>query len=196
MNTPHFDRFSAGRTRRGSEVAENIQIAASRNHATLWPFGNITYLVIANVLILLFAVMLAILPLLLAHAAAQCQTSNFTQNPGTHKNHTLCVGSTQRSYLLFLPKNYDEIPNHRPLILSYHGFGKTATNQLNLDLLTTPYFNNDSIVAYPQGIDVRVSPFSFVFWKPSLNNWWHRKHGKVPQMFQQTTSSSPPHSAS
>ncbi|KAF2670585.1 hypothetical protein BT63DRAFT_454771 [Microthyrium microscopicum] len=99
--------------------------------------------------------LLALGLLLSAHVAgaAKCQTSNFPQEPGTAKNQTICVGKTERSYVLFLPANYKSSPTPRSLILSYHARSRTATSQLKLDLLTTPFFNNDNIIVYPQGIE-------------------------------------------
>lgn len=59
----------------------------------------------------------------------------------------------ERSYLIFIPPAYDaKVPT--PLIISYHGGSKDAEDQLELDELTSPEFNNASIVVYPQGIDV------------------------------------------
>ncbi|GAM85474.1 hypothetical protein ANO11243_034810 [Dothideomycetidae sp. 11243] len=67
-------------------------------------------------------------------------------------NRTLVSDGVPRSYLVFIPPTY-EVGRPMPLILSYHGGLKTAEDQLELDLFTSPYFNNDSMVVYPQGID-------------------------------------------
>ena len=88
-------------------------------------------------------------------AAATCTTSNFSQDPGTVKSHTICVGGNiERTYLLSLPNNYESEKTSRPLILSYHGGTRDAQRQLNLDQFTNPKYNKDAIVAYPQGINV------------------------------------------
>jgi poly(3-hydroxybutyrate) depolymerase len=101
---------------------------------------------------------LFLLTAVFAAFALGCEQSNVTaQAPGTVKNHTLCVDSLQRSYLLFVPHNYasDKIP--RSLILSFHGGGRNAERQLKLDRLTAPFFNVDALVAYPQGLQVCLS---------------------------------------
>ncbi|ORX40577.1 carbohydrate esterase family 1 protein [Kockovaella imperatae] len=76
------------------------------------------------------------------------------QTPGSVTNVTIESGGLTRSYLVFVPPTYDPLlPT--PLILSYHGGLQTAMDQLELDEFTKPYFNNDSFVIYPQGIDER-----------------------------------------
>jgi poly(3-hydroxybutyrate) depolymerase len=104
---------------------------------------------------------LLILTLLAALAAAACSTSTPSQRPGTHKKYTIRVGSTERSYLLFLPSDYESDSSSRPLILSYHGGGRDAEQQLDLDQFTNPFFNKKALVAYPQGINVspHTTPF-------------------------------------
>ncbi|CAK7219806.1 hypothetical protein SEUCBS140593_004016 [Sporothrix eucalyptigena] len=61
-------------------------------------------------------------------------------------------GGLERNFLVFVPPTYK---THTPtqLILSYHGGTKTALQQLQLDDLTSPEFNRDSFVVYPQGIN-------------------------------------------
>lgn len=58
-----------------------------------------------------------------------------------------------RWYLLYFPEQYDP-KTPAPLILSYHGGNRNASEQLELDMLTTPFFNKGHVVAYPNGIDV------------------------------------------
>ncbi|KAK3692450.1 carbohydrate esterase family 1 protein [Podospora appendiculata] len=58
----------------------------------------------------------------------------------------------KRTYKLFIPPTYSHsVP--APVILSFHGRTKTADHQLALDQLTSPIFNNDSIVVYPNGLN-------------------------------------------
>ena len=83
-----------------------------------------------------------------ANSAGCSQAS--TQAPGTNKNYTIQIGTNQRSYTVFLPSSYN-ISNPNPLILSYHGNGKSALQQETLDQLSNPLFNTDHIVVYPQG---------------------------------------------
>ncbi|KHN97303.1 uncharacterized protein MAM_04900 [Metarhizium album ARSEF 1941] len=60
-------------------------------------------------------------------------------------------GGRRRSFLLSIPSTYHpEIP--ASVILSYHGGGRHAEDQLKLDQLTNPEFNSAAFVIYPQGI--------------------------------------------
>ena len=77
------------------------------------------------------------------------------QSPGAVANVTISSGGLARNYLLFVPPTYHAF-SPTPLILSYHGGSKTAQDQLLLDQLTTPKFNTESFVIYPQGINVRI----------------------------------------
>lgn len=75
---------------------------------------------------------------------------------GEVSNVTITSGENPRSYLISIPLTYDQdIPT--AVILSYHGGVRTSEDQLVLDGLTSPTFNNYAIVVYPQGIDVRVT---------------------------------------
>lgn len=58
----------------------------------------------------------------------------------------------ERNYLVFVPPTYNK-DKPTQLILSYHGGTKTALQQLQLDDLTSPEFNTDSFVIYPQGVN-------------------------------------------
>ena len=79
---------------------------------------------------------------------------------GNTYNHTIVSDGVTRSYLVFIPPTYSIWEPH-PLIMSYHGGLNTAEDQLKLDLFTSPYINNDSMVVYPQGIDVsQVNAFT------------------------------------
>jgi poly(3-hydroxybutyrate) depolymerase len=66
---------------------------------------------------------------------------------------TIRSGGYQRSYNISIPATYNAVVQ-TPLILSYHGGEMNAEDQMNLDELTNPNFNNVSIVVYPQGINV------------------------------------------
>lgn len=63
-------------------------------------------------------------------------------------------GGKQRTFLLSIPPEYHS-DTPAAAVLSYHGGGKCAEDQLKLDQLTNPEFNSAAIVIYPQGIDVR-----------------------------------------
>lgn len=77
------------------------------------------------------------------------------QSTGKIYNISITSSGLGRSYLVFIPPRYNA---HvlAPLILSYHGGNRNASQQLELDELTSPEFNTDSMVVYPQGIDVRI----------------------------------------
>lgn len=63
-------------------------------------------------------------------------------------------GGKRRTFLLSIPPEYHS-DTPAAAVLSYHGGGRTAEDQLKLDQLTNPEFNSAAIVIYPQGIDVR-----------------------------------------
>jgi len=72
---------------------------------------------------------------------------------GETSNVTLTSNDIERSYLINIPQSYTN-ETSVPLILSFHGGTKNATNQLELDLFTEPKFNAlNAIVVYPQGIN-------------------------------------------
>lgn len=60
--------------------------------------------------------------------------------------------SDNRTYIYWLPPGYDG-STPAPLILSFHGAGATASQQADLDLLTTSDFNTDHIVVYMQSTE-------------------------------------------
>ena len=90
----------------------------------------------------------------LTTVAAACVPDASGIPTGKLVNETLSSG---RSYLLFVPTSYSTRTTPAPLILSYHGGNKNASEQAALDLLTSPFFNVDYVVAYPQGINVSNS---------------------------------------
>jgi poly(3-hydroxybutyrate) depolymerase len=74
---------------------------------------------------------------------------------GSFTNVSISSGGLSRYFLISIPPTYNaQVPT--PAILSYHGGTKTALQQLQLDQLTNPEFNTDSIVIYPQGVDVCI----------------------------------------
>jgi len=67
---------------------------------------------------------------------------------------TIISGGIERSCLLFIPPKYNiTSQNYAPVIISYHGGEKTSLDQPELDQFTNPEFNEEAIVAYPQGIN-------------------------------------------
>lgn len=83
-----------------------------------------------------------------AESSSGCELDQTIQ-PGQTTNVTL----NDRWYLLYFPENY-EATNPAPVVLSYHGGNRNASRQQALDLLSTPFFNQDYIVVYPNGVDV------------------------------------------
>lgn len=67
-------------------------------------------------------------------------------------------GDDSRYVLISIPPKYITTA-HTSAILSFHGGRRTAQRQLDLDLLTSPNFNTDKFVIYPQGVDVRLLYF-------------------------------------
>lgn len=75
------------------------------------------------------------------------------QHVGSVSTVTIYSGGHWRNYLISIPPSYRaDVPT--PAILSYHGGVRTAEYQLLLDQLTNPEFNPDSLLVYPQGINV------------------------------------------
>lgn len=69
------------------------------------------------------------------------------------KEYTMSYPGSGRDWLLFIPSNYS-LSKPNPVVLSYHGGGRTPERQRDLDLLESPEFNTDYVVAYPRGIEV------------------------------------------
>jgi poly(3-hydroxybutyrate) depolymerase len=93
----------------------------------------------------------------LSTVAAQCSTSPPAQTANSLQNQTICLqNGSQRNYTLYLPEDYasGNASALHPLILSFHGGTVTPENQIQLDLLSHPFFNQDAVVAYPSGLDV------------------------------------------
>lgn len=110
-----------------------------------------------------------------AGSSAACG-SNSLGNLSTDETTNVTLGD--RWYLLYLPEDYTS-STPAPLILSYHGGNRNAAEQQDLDLLSTPYFNENYVVVYPNGIDVSglfVCPGA---WFQMLTRT--RKHGRAFQ---------------
>ncbi|PQE10628.1 hypothetical protein CJF32_00009706 [Rutstroemia sp. NJR-2017a WRK4] len=71
---------------------------------------------------------------------------------GQPQNIPITSSGVLRSYLLVIPPLYTAQASS-PVIFSFHGGNRDAIDQLELDELTSPFFNNNSIVVYPQGIN-------------------------------------------
>ena len=66
----------------------------------------------------------------------------------------ICSGGRNRTYLLSTPVSYD-ISQPAPLLFSFHGGTKTASEQELLSQFSDPEFNTNAVAIYPQGIKVR-----------------------------------------
>lgn len=66
---------------------------------------------------------------------------------------TLNVHGTERTYLLYVPTEYDGTSDW-PLVLVYHGFQMTASMQMGYDKLDVAADEARVLVAYPQGLRV------------------------------------------
>jgi poly(3-hydroxybutyrate) depolymerase len=115
---------------------------------------------------MLLAPLLAVLSATIAAAASSgCDA---TKPPvERNKRHNVTLAGSKRTYMYFLPADYHAAaPN--PLILSFHGAGRTSDWQADLDALTDPFFNRDHVVAYPQALQYGASP-NFTYWQGAPN---------------------------
>lgn len=90
-----------------------------------------------------------------AYHVAAASSAGCTRNQTVKVGQTTNVTSDGRWYLLYFPEQYNPT-SPAPLVLSYHGGNRNASEQQSLDLLSTPFFNEGYIVVYPNGIDVSV----------------------------------------
>jgi poly(3-hydroxybutyrate) depolymerase len=84
------------------------------------------------------------LPAAQSPAGGASHQTDFTQSDGT-----------ARTYLIHIPTNYNKT-NPVPLILSFHGRGKSSSEQEQLSQFSNEAFNPNAIAVYPQGLDVSV----------------------------------------
>lgn len=97
------------------------------------------------------------------------------QSCGGTYNVSIASGDLDRSYLINIPPRYYS-GKAAPVILSYHGGTRNATEQLQLDQFTNPEFNDFAITVYPQGINVcLLGRYSYI----SNSNF--RRYGKEYQ---------------
>lgn len=88
-----------------------------------------------------------------AYHVAAASSAGCTRAKTVKVGQTTNVTLDGRWYLLYFPEKYKPT-SPAPLILSFHGGNRNASEQQSLDLLSTPFFNEDYIVVYPNGIDV------------------------------------------
>jgi poly(3-hydroxybutyrate) depolymerase len=95
--------------------------------------------------------------LLLGQASAECKSLPAEQEIGKTSWITIESEGVNRSFLVTIPALYScEKPS--PVILSYHGESRDATQQLQLSQMSNPFFNDFAIVVYPQAAEVHTSP--------------------------------------
>lgn len=120
---------------------------------------------------MLLARLLSVAPLVLAAAAAAAAAGSgcaATEPPvALNERHRATLAGTNRTYMYFLPGGYNASQGN-PLILSFHGAGRTSEWQADLDRLTDPFFNRDHVVVYPQA--ERYGPTDdFIYWQGAPN---------------------------
>jgi polyhydroxybutyrate depolymerase len=71
--------------------------------------------------------------------------------PGTSVDQSVLSGGITRSYLLHIPRGYDDT-TAQALVLNFHGHGSSALNQEHLTGFSVIADTYDVIVAYPQGV--------------------------------------------
>ncbi|TQB72711.1 hypothetical protein MPDQ_006504 [Monascus purpureus] len=70
----------------------------------------------------------------------------------SHTTHFKTSNSTDRTYIIHVPSNYD-VDKRTPVIFSFHGRTKDASNQEELSQFSNEEWNPDAIAIYPDGID-------------------------------------------
>jgi poly(3-hydroxybutyrate) depolymerase len=70
---------------------------------------------------------------------------------GKSQNISIESGGLNRSYLLNVPESYDA-KSALPLILSFHGRGKSAKSQEELSQFANATINPNAISVFPQGV--------------------------------------------
>lgn len=92
--------------------------------------------------------------------------------PGTSASETLFSGGIPRSYLLFIPKDYQDTIAH-VLVLNFHGHGSNALQQASRTDFSTLANAHSVIVAYPQGVvgpDHHTGWATGPRWNPQVND--------------------------
>ncbi|TGO53666.1 hypothetical protein BOTNAR_0289g00060 [Botryotinia narcissicola] len=70
---------------------------------------------------------------------------------GQPQNISITSSDVHRSYLIVVPPLYAS-QSSTPVIFSFHGGHRNSSQQLALDQMTNPEFNNFAITIYPQGV--------------------------------------------
>lgn len=80
---------------------------------------------------------------------------SFAAHSKQYENITIQSSGIERWYLRTLPPNFDSTVA-TPVILSFHGGGRNATQQYHLSQLSNPDFNDFAIAVYPNGKKVSL----------------------------------------
>ncbi|TVY87610.1 Feruloyl esterase B [Lachnellula willkommii] len=83
---------------------------------------------------------------------------------GATTNVTIESSGIDRTYLISIPPKFDA-GNDTPVIFSFHGGSKNASEQQELSQFSNSEFNDFAIAIYPQGINVRLVPVSLATWQ-------------------------------
>ena len=93
------------------------------------------------------------LPLLATLASAVCKPLPPGQSIGQTTNVTIESSGINRTYLISIPPAFD-CEGFTPIIFSFHGANRNASQQQELSQMSNPEFNNFALAVYPLGINV------------------------------------------
>ena len=81
---------------------------------------------------------------------------------------TISVDGVDREFILYIPSTYDST-DAVPLMLNFHGWTMSASDQMNLSDMRTLSDSENFILVYPQGVKFRNRPFGSTHW--NVGSW-------------------------
>ena len=81
---------------------------------------------------------------------------------------TISVDGVDREFILYIPSTYDST-DAVPLMLNFHGWTMSASDQMNLSDMRTLSDSENFILVYPQGTKFRNRPFGSTHW--NVGSW-------------------------
>ena len=81
---------------------------------------------------------------------------------------TISVDGVDREFILYIPSTYDST-DAVPLMLNFHGWTMSASDQMNLSDMRTLSDSENFIIVYPQGVKFRNRPFGSTHW--NVGSW-------------------------
>ena len=81
---------------------------------------------------------------------------------------TISVDGVDREFILYIPSTYDST-DAVPLMLNFHGWTMSASDQMNLSDMRTLSDSENFILVYPQGAKFRNRPFGSTHW--NVGSW-------------------------